>query len=67
MTTKKKTLNEMDKLEKLIAEYGQMETMRMIGYVSVMPIYQWRKQNKIPHWAKAEINKVYKEKRVESN
>lgn len=67
MTTKKKTLTEMDKLEKLIADYGQMETMRMIGYVSVMPIYQWRKQNKIPHWAKAEINKVYKEKRVESN
>lgn len=67
MTTKKKKLTEMDKLEKLITEYGQMETMRMIGYVSVMPIYQWRKQDKIPHWAKAEINKVYEEKRIESN
>lgn len=62
---KKKT--ELDKLEILAKEYGQMETMRMIGYVSVTPLYIWRKSKKIPHWAKAEINKVFKEKKVESN
>jgi len=64
---KKKPLSEFDKLDILIHEMGQMETMRQLGYVSVMPIYSWRKSKKIPHWAKAKINILFKEKKIESN
>ncbi len=64
---KKLDTTELKKLEKLIKRFGQMETMRMLGYVSVAPIYTWRKSKKIPHWAKLKINTVYKETSVESN
>ncbi len=57
-----KEKNELKKLEELILEFGNLVTMQMLGYVSVAPIYNWRKTKKIPHWAKIEINRVYKEK-----
>jgi len=67
MSVKKKkpssVCDELRKLELLIEEMGQMETMRQLGYVSVMPIYSWRKAKKIPHWAKAKINILFKEKK----
>lgn len=63
----KKALDELDKLELIIEKLGNMETMRLLGYVSVMPIYSWRKSKKIPHWAKEKINILFKEKKIESN
>lgn len=68
MTLKKKNDSaELKKLEELIIRFGNMKTMQLIGYVSVAPIYSWRKTKSIPHWAKDQINKIHKEKLNESN
>lgn len=67
MKEKKLDTAELNRLEKLIKLFGQMETMRMLDYVSVAPIYSWRKSKKIPHWAKLKINKLYKERLNENN
>jgi len=59
---KKKELNDLGKVELLVNELGQMEVMRLLGYVSVQPLYYWRKTEKIPHWTREKINILFKEK-----
>lgn len=64
---KKKILDELEKVQLMAKEYGVMKTMNQLGYVSVASYYSWRKNNKIPHWAKERINALFKEKDIENH
>lgn len=73
MSVKKKKIKfvsiieELAMVEELVIKFGVMKTMSMLGYVSVAPLYTWRKNNSIPLWAKNKIIDVYKETKIESN